>query len=1122
MKIHNISLLGLLVLSSMLCASESTQMLRQPDLSDEHLAFVYAGDIWVSNTDGSHPRRLTSHPATESDPIFSPDGKWIAFSATYEDNRDVYIIPVAGGQPTRLTWHPYSDVPQDWSSDSSAVIFASARETDHGRSRQLYQVSITGGAPEKLMLARIVQGQFSSKGQLAYIPFHPAYNGLFGGSSGWKGYRGGTTPDILLLNPDQSELQTIPGEGVNDINPMWIGSDVYFLSDRQHKTFNLYRYRPNSKQVEALTEQSDWDIRSASAHGNAVVYEAGGRLYHCDVNKGSVSEIKISIQPDLPQLRPQWKDASRTITHTDLSKSAKRVLLSARGEIFTIPVEEGPTRNLSHSGNANDRSALWSPDGQQIAWITENEQGGQSVALSDQFGKDAPRLIPLGSHFYELLAWIGGDSPSLIYADNHLGLHLLDLDTGTSTLLATHARRASSAVAVAPDAKWIAYTLEQPNFHSDLMLYELASGQHHRLSDGMADVESVTFGPKGDYLYFTASTNSGPVQVGLNMSSREHPLRAGLYAVALKADGTSPLIPETGDEPKPEEKDKDEEDKESNSSDDNEQSSDDEESSTDTAEATVDATTETDPEDAENEPCIELEGIAQRIFALPVAERNIGNLGVDKDGNVYYIEYVQSGIAQNPPGQSIWENNRLMRFDMEEKEESELLRGIWSFVMNADRTHLLLNKVDGSLAITEVGKSAKAEGVSTSDCRVWVNPREEWLQIFNEVWRMQKEYFYAPNLHGLDWQAVYDQYRPRVDHVGRREDLNELLVEMIAELHAGHNRVGGGDLHKESAVQTGLLGANIDIHEGRYRLQQVYRPAPWLPFIDAPLAVPGQSVDDGSYLIAINHTPLSASDNLFQRLQGTVGKQVTLTIAATPDGSDSRDIVVSPISDESRLRLWDWVERNRRKVEEQSEGKVGYVFLPNTAGDGYDFFNRMFYAQVDKEALIVDERSNGGGQAADYLIETLARKHLSGWADRDGLTYNTPSGALHGPKVMIIDQDAGSGGDYLPFMFRYTGTGKLLGTRTWGGLIGISANPPLMDGGFLTVPFFRFFDADGNWSVENEGVAPDIEVKLNPIATNKGIDTQLDAAIAHILQELESYEPEVLTEAPALPTELGE
>jgi tricorn protease len=1081
----------MLVLASTTLVADQTLLLREPTLSENHLAFVYAGDLWIANRDGSQPRRLTSHPAEERHPVFSPDGSLIAFSARYEGNLDVHVIPVTGGQPQQLTWHPDADIPLDWSADGNEVALVSYRESDHGRSGQLYHVALAGGLPSRQMDARVYRGSYSDEGDFAYIPHGSGYNGIFGGTAGWKGYRGGTVPAVHVMSADRSDVYTVPGADATNFNTMWLGGQLYFLSDRADKNFQIFRHNPETQSLEQVTNESDWDIRSAGGHGSTIVYEAGGRLKSLDLDSGSIQELQIEITPDLPQRQPQWKDASNTVTNMQISKTGKRAVLTARGEVFTVPTDDGSTRNLSNSGTRREYTALWSPDGLKLAWISETGGGtdtGQEVVIADQFGNIEARHA-LGPHFYSLRAWSAGDEPRLVYTDNHLGLHQLNLDSGRTGLIDTEIRREQFDVALSPDGRWLAYALEQANYHRDLMLYEFESGRRVQVSDGLADVASPAFSPDGQYLFFAASTNSGPLQVGLNMTSQERPFRAGLYAVVLSSEGHSPLKPVSGDEEADEE----------------EQDSEEEEKS------------------AGPEPTrIDLDGLSGRIVALPVAERNYRNLSVGQDGDLFYIDMVQPGISVLPPGGNQNEGNSLKRFDFEEREESRLLRGVNSFAISSDGAHMIIRKADGSLATAEISDDMDPEELDLSDVRVFVDPAEEWAQIFDEAWRMEKEYFYASTLHGLDWEAVYAKYRPLLAHAGRREDVNALVVEMIAEMQAGHNRIGGGDVYEADEIGVGLLGANLEIEDGRYRITRIYTGESWNPFLDAPLAQPGNEAAVGEYILAVNGQDLTASENIFAMLQGTTGQQVTLRIGPQADGDEARDIVVKPIEDEMLIRRWHWIEKNRQRVEEATDGRVGYIYLPNTAGAGYTYFNRMFFPQVDKEALIIDERSNSGGQAANYIIDVLSRLHLSGWKDRDGLIYNTPAGAMHGPKLMMIDQDAGSGGDYLPHTFRYAGLGKLLGTRTWGGLIGIYANPQLMDGGTVTVPFFRFFDPEGNWSVENEGVAPDIEVTLDPIATNRGVDNQLEAAISEILSQLADYESGVLSEAPPLPTELGQ
>ncbi len=1100
-------------------SAQQTLLLRQPALSENHLAFVYAGDIWVANRDGTYPRRLTTSPVGESGPIFSPDGTMIAFSAAYENNFDVYVISVDGGQPKRLTWHPGYDISLDWSPDGSAVAVASGRETDHGRSAQLYHASLEGGLPEKQMEARIYRGTYDEGGRhFAYIPFGSGYNGIFGGSSGWKGYRGGTTPAIRIMDLEAQQVTTVPGAGATNLNPVWLDGQLYFLSDREDKVFNLFHYNPSNGSITQLTEEDTWDVRSASGYSSTLVFETAGRIKTLDLQSGDLSEIQISINPDLPQLRTEWKDAGKTIQYFDISPSGKRAILTARGEVFTVPVKDGSTRNITNTGTQREYTAIWSPKGDQLAYIVDSRDG-QSLVIEEQRGMGEKTEYELGSYFYYLNEWSGGDTPRISFTDNHLGLYVIDVSDGEITKVGTGARRSPIESSFSPDGNWLIYTQEQPNLFRDLFLMNFETGVRTLVTDGTADIASPVFSPNGEYAYFAASTNSGPLQDGLNMSGMEMPYRAGLYAMVLKADGKSPLYPKSGDE-----EPKDEEEESDDTSEDEEKTT--EEAETDDPPSESDESEE-DEESSESEKEeeklteIDLEGLSSRIVALQVPERNYGNLAVSHEGNLLYIQGVQSGSSIEPPGRNSNEDNELVTYDFEEQETKSLFKGLRHFDLSADGKQLLIQKPDSSLVVAEVKDKLEPKNVGLGSVRVRVNPREEWTVIFDEVWRMEHEHFYDPNMHGLDWDAVYDRFRPLVDHVGRREDLNTLMVEMVAEMQVGHNRLGGGDAHLEKGTETGLLGANLVMNNGLYQLERVYTGESWNPFLKAPLAAPGNNAREGEYILSINGHPLTASENIWEYLQGTIGKQVILEVSSDENGEKAREIIVEPVGNERNLRLWHWVEKNRQAVLDATDGRVGYVYLPNTAGDGFTFFNRMFFAQLDKEAMIIDERSNGGGKVANYMTDILSRKHLSGWKDRDGDFPNSPAGAMHGPKVMLIDQDAGSGGDFLPYAFRYVGAGKLIGTRTWGGLIGISHNPALMDGGFLVVPFFRFFNPDQEWTIENEGVTPDIEVELDPILTNEGRDSQLEAAIAEVLSQLESFVPSVPAEAPPYPTELG-
>lgn len=1100
-------------------ASAETLMLGDPAISADRIAFTYAGDIWTAGRDGSAPQRLTSHPGTEMTPHFSPDGSMIAFTATYEGNADVYVVPAEGGVPKRLTWHPAADLVHGWSADGESIAFASHRETNHGRSDQLYHVKTEGGLPEKQMLARYFQGDWHADGQtLAYISFGPAYNGLFGGGSGWRGYRGGTAPSITILGLEDGDTTEIPGDRVTDIFPMFYGNDVVFLSDRgENKRFNAYLFDVSTGSVTQLTNEEEWDVIAADLFADTLIYEAGGRLKTLDLRSDAGPEaLPITVSADLPQLQPGFKDAKANIETISLSTTGKRALVTARGDVFTLPTDEGSPRNLTAEGGDRAYTALWSPDGQRIAYVHDDGETQSLVLRSQVYDGEAesPSLkdgikfvrsliegdpaeekrFALGDGFHQLLAFTP-DGETIIFEDDELRLRKIDLASGERKTLATHARRAGHAVSVSPDGDWLAAVIEGENFMQDLVLIDLGSGGDRQvtISDGMADIGSPAFSPDGKYLYFAASTNSGPTQVGLDLSSQEKPYRAGLYVAVLSDEGTSPLAPGKGDEPPADEADDEK-----------------------TKEEDKDKAAETG-----KDVDLDADDLVDRIVSLPVAEDAYYGLGVAANGDLLYLKAEQPGVATAPPGTPYAANYALMRWSAEKKEASEVAKGVTGFALSGDGKKMLALKPDGQMLFGDASGN-EVEPVDTSGLTMMVDPREEWRQIFRDVVRMEAAYFYDPGMHGLDWQAVADKYEPLLDHVGRREDLNTLLVQMIAEMQVGHNRVGGGDVYRGDDRGVGLLGADLVSENGAVRIERIYTGELWNPFIDAPLAEPGLDIEEGDYILTVNGMPVGARDNIFRYLQGTAGKQVSLGVADNAEGRGLRTVTVTPTRSEGAMRLWSWVEDNRARVEEETDGRVGYVYLPNTAGAGYTFFNRMFFPQANKEALIIDERANGGGQAANYVTDVLGRSYLSGWKDRHGATFNTPGGAHYGPKVMLIDQDAGSGGDFLPYAFRTEKLGTLMGTRTWGGLIGISANPSLIDGGVLTVPYFRFYDTDYQWSVENEGVAPDIEVKLDPVATNRGEDTQLTAAIRKTLSDLETFESPVPTEAPPYPTELGQ
>lgn len=1064
--------------------AKEVRLLRQPALSRDHLAFVYAGDIWLSDRNGQHPIRLTVHPADEYAPHFSPDGNWIAFSAAYDNNTDVYVIPVTGGQPRRLTWHPGKDVVTGWSPDSKRVLFVSGREVANNRSGQFYEVPMEGGYERKIMQAIGVEGVWSADGKrLAYRPYLMANSG----TNGWRQHRGGDTPPLWIIDPASNSVEKIPHVNASDWNPMWIGTDIAFISDRNEGAANLFLYDGHTHALRQLTHETVWDVRSASAYERTIVYEVGGVLKSIDLESGQIQPIPIRLALQSIQARPQWKDASQYVTSVKLSATGKRVLVTARGDVFSVPVKDGSVRNLTATSGVRESDALWNNDGQHVAYLSDAGEV-QALMVRDALGLEKPVRHSLGHlvdkpSYFTLLNW-SPEGRRIIFQDNHLHLYAIELKSDAVTLLDTSQRRADFKTSFSPDGQWLAYTVEGANYLTRVRLHGFGTGNSADLADSLVQTDDPAFGGS-DLLYFTASIDAGPSRATLDMTTLQQVLRKSIYAAVLPADGHSPLAPKTGDEELPGK--------------------------------------QTSGKETIKPTRVDFARLSERFVPIPVPERNYDSLTVAADGSLFYLAHAQQGSTEEPPDSPVARgaNGDLYRYNFEERSEKQLRGGLVSISPSADRKKLLLALADNKFELADATEKLDAKPLDLGGLRMFVDPRQEWHQIFAEAWRMEQAYFYDPNMHGLDWRAVRARYEPLLAYVQRREDLNDLLLQMIGEMQVGHNHSAGGDVHQEQSAATGLLGADFQLDKGLYRIKKIYRGDRWNPFLVAPLAAAGVEAEEGDYVLAINGHPLNAGVNLFSLLENTVDKQTALTVSRDGSPEASRTVTVIPIGSEAELRQWDWVARNQEYVDRKSGGKIAYVYMPDTSPNGYNDFNRMFFAQVDRPAVIVDDRNNGGGRAADYVLDVLGRKYLSGWKDRDGLVFNTPAGAIYGPKVMLIDQDAGSGGDFMPYGFRALGLGKLIGTRTWGGLIGALANPRLIDNTFLSVPFFRFFTPNGEWHVENEGVAPDIEVDLEPAAVNAGIDPQLDTAIATVMEELQTVKTLPLKDAPPYPTTLG-
>jgi tricorn protease len=975
--------------------TSETLLLKQPTLSADHVAFLYASDIWLAERDGRNPRRLTAHMGVKATPMFSPDGQWIAFSANYDGNTSVYVISKDGGSPRRLTYHPDDDWVRGWTPDGRAILFASSRDTHTIRYRRFFTVSLEGDFPQALPVPLAERGAFSPDGRfLAYTAIPEPF--WF-----WKRYRGGRTSPIWVLDLTTFDHVEIPHVNASDTFPCWLGDAIYFLSDRNH-TMNLFRYdvgTPNmpTTAVTQLTHHDDFDIRSLTAGDGKLAYEQNGRIHIYDPANNQTTTLHIHIAADLPYTRPYYKNAAHAIRHAGISPTGLRAVFEARGDIFTVPVKKGDIRNLTRTPGVHERYPAWSPDGQQIAYFSD-ASGEYELMLADQTGLQAKKAIPLGkkSFFYSPV-W-SPDSTKIAYTDKALNLYYLDVSEQTPIHITAdtydHPIRSLNP-AWSPDSKWIAYTKRLDTHIRAVFLYELATGQSHQITDGLSDATSACFSPDGKYLFFAASANYGLNTGWLDMSSYERPIQSNLYVAVLSQDTPSPLAPESDDEPA-----KEEAPPENNTTDDKKNG---------------------DADKKENgakkppvEVKIDLEKLDQRILALPLPAREYRSLQA-ANGKLFYLETNQT-FAEQTEGLL----GPLNVFDLKERKNEVYLSNVRAFWISADGRKLLYQgkKYDDFAVIgTDKRPDNGSDKLNLAKLDVYVDPKAEWAQMFDEVRRLQRDFFYDAHMHGLDWEATVDKYRPFLAHVGHRQDLNFVFSEMMGELSVGHAYVMYGDIPTPNRVGGGLLGADYELVDGYYRFRRIYAGLNWHPELRAPLTEPGVNVAEGDYLLAVNGRSLRAPINLYSLFEKTADRQTSLLVSPTTNEADGRTVTVVPIHSENELRHWSWVEDNRRKVSEMTNGRVAYVYMSNTALEGYASFNRYYFSQLDKEAVILDERFNGGGSVADYVIDMLDRPLLSYWATREGKIFSTPAASIFGPKVMVINEFAGSGGDAMPLFF---------------------------------------------------------------------------------------------------------
>ena len=1102
-------------------------LLQRPTLSRTQIVFAYGGDLWSVPREGGAATRLTAGPGVETNPIFSPDGTRIAFTGEYDGNIDVFVVPATGGVPKRLTWHPAGDFALGWTPDGTRVLFSSIR-TAYSRYSELFTVGLDGGLPQKVPLPMAAEGAYSPDGsRIAYVPLQRAF-------TTWKRYRGGMASAIWLATLANSRVEKVPRDNSNDFCPMWVGDTVYFLSDRDGHVA-LYSYDTRAKKVGRLFENDGLDLKSASAGPDAIVYEQFGALGLYDLTTGRRSQVKVTIAGDFPEVRERLLRVGSALTNAHVSPTGARAVFEAHGEIITVPAEKGDPRNLTNTPSVMERDPACSPDGKSVAYFSD-EGGEYALHLRQQSGTGEAIRFPLGGQpsIYFTPRW-SPDSKRIAFTDSHQTLWLVDLDAKKPVRIDKDRFWSGSGAifqpAWSPDSKWIAYVKRLSNYLGAVLLYSVGDGKSTQVTDGMSDARTPVFDADGKYLYFTASTDDGPsLQPDIHSFSR--PVSRSIYLVVLSKEEPSPFAPES-DEEKPAEEKAAAEAKPGAGA---KPAAEVKPAPEVKPAAEVKPGEETKPGGAALEKAaaaggkkdaapskpvtvkIDFENILQRILAMPMPARRYVSLQAGKAGVLLAIEAPDPFGAAQPGGLTVH------RYDLKARKSDVVVSGVSSFEITRNGEKTLYRQGDrwfitalkpmpapGAPATPPAPSGPPTTGALTTDTiEVRVDPRAEWRQMYREAWRIEREFFYDPHFHGLDLAAAEKKYEPFLEGVASRSDLNYLFAEMLGEMTVSHLGVGGGNMPEVRRVGTGLLGADFAVENGRYRFARVYNGENWNPQLRAPLTQPGVNVVAGEYLLEVNGRPLSGSDSVFSFFEGTVGKRVVLRVGPKPATEGSREVTVVPVGSEQALRNYAWIEDNRRYVDKMTGGRVAYVYMPDTAGGGFTSFNRYFYAQVGKEAAIVDERFNGGGNLATDIVEQLKRSLMSMVATRDGENEAQPQGAIFGPKVMLINEMAGSGGDAFPFYFRKADVGPLIGKRTWGGLVGRAAGVPLMDGGYVGAPSSAVWDpATSQWIAENTGIAPDIEVEQDPELVRQGKDPQLDKAIEVVMAALAKQPPPV-------------
>ena len=1061
---------------------ENTKLLSQPAVSENHIAFIYAEDLWIANIDGSNPRRLTIDEGIESNPIFSPDGTIIAFNAQYDGNIDVYVVSVSGGIPKRLTWHPYRDGVSDFSPDGKKVLFLSQRNTHTNRNAQLFEVNIDGGAIIQLNIPTAFSGSYSDDGShIAYSPLYEVFNQ-------WKYYRGGTASRIWIFNTNTHKVEEItkPSGGSNDANPQWMGDYIYFRSDRGGE-FNLYSYNISSKEIKQLTNFNDFPVLDLSANSGKVIFEQAGQLHVYNIASGASEIVNISIKTDLLELRSRYVSGENYVRSISVSPSGARAVVDFRGDIVTVPAKKGDPNNITNSPGAHEKFPEWSPGGKSIAYFSD-ESGEYALHIKTMADTKINKIALTGTGFYANIHW-SPDNKKISFVDNGRNLYVVDIAMKKITKIASDESYVPGPFRElfgdwSHDSKWIAYTVITGTNFEKAYLYSLDGNKSYTLSDGLSNVSEPVFDPSGKYLYMIASTDAGPVVNWFDQSSIDMEMTNVIYLVTLQKDVMSPFSKENDEEKMESEKN---------------------ENKSDGKDKVKGKDKEKDKEKVKRADLkIDWSGIENRIVSMPLKPGRYSALSLVKEGELFYLAASEHGST-----------TMLNKYDLKKRKEENIMPA--DAFLIADGGKKMLYRTKNSWNISVLGKKSEDGPLNFGVIKIKISPREEWNNIFEEAWRVNRDYFYDPGMHGVDWNAMKEKYKVFLPHVTSRGDLYEMMQWMFSELGVGHHRFGsrGDRLNNPERIPGGLLGADYQVKNNRYQIKKIYGGLNWTPNLRSPLTEPGVNVDEGDYIIAVNGQNVEAKDNLYSFFENTANKITKLTMSKNDDGSAARTVKVVPLTSESALRNRDWVEGNIKKVDKATNGQVAYVYVPNTANAGHEYFKRYFFPQATKKAIIIDERYNGGGYLADYYIDILKRPEQAYWNFRYGKDLKSPSASIQGPKVMITDETAASGGDYLPWMFRKFKLGTIVGKRTWGGLVGVLGYPEFIDGGVVTAPNVAFYNENG-FRIENEGVAPDIEVEQWPELVIKGHDPQLEKAIEIAVKGLEENPPKKMVR-PAYP-----